>query len=158
MNSIQFRIQDAQVLDLFSGSGALGFEALSRGASHCHFVESERAVVALLQKNAHKLGCEERMECWTERSEKALERMLGNGTPLTAFDLIFIDPPYAGGFELPILSLLSEGQLLNPEGLVMFEWGKQKSLPKELPEKSGVLVKIREKEYGDSILTTYQKL
>ena len=150
MNSIQFRISEARVLDLFAGSGALGFEALSRGAASAVFVESDRKVLQLIERNAQKLGCEDRIEARAE----ALERFRPQG----AFNLIFADPPYTGNFELRILDLFAGGEFLAPEALVMIEWGRQKSIPKELPQKSGVLVKIREKEYGDSILSTYQKL
>jgi 16S rRNA G966 N2-methylase RsmD len=71
--------------------------------------------------------------------------------------LILADPPYAGGFELNLLALPFWDRLLQPEGFFCLEWGKQKSDVAELPEETPFLVKVREKTYGDSILTTYQR-
>lgn len=77
---------DLRVADLFAGSGALGFEALSRGAAHCTFVERESAAIAAIRANAARLGAESRIATVTADAMR-----LPRGGP---FDLIFADPPY----------------------------------------------------------------
>ncbi len=152
-NSLQLHISGARVLDLFAGSGALGFEALSRGAAWVTFVESAKPVVKLLQRNASDLGLQDRTrivgasvgECWSRV------------TPDGPFDLVLADPPYAAGWELRLLYEAPWEELLPPGGRLCLEWGLQKSEIKDLPERAGFLVKVREKTYGDSVLTTYQR-
>src|ERR1043165_1407867 len=81
--------EDPRVADLFAGSGALGFEALSRGAAHATFVESDAKASAVIRRNAEKLGATERVQI-----------LGGSALALTRskpFDLIFADPPYAKG-------------------------------------------------------------
>ena len=81
--------EDLRVADLFAGSGALGFEALSRGAAAATFVERDRAAAAVIKRNAAKLGAEEQV------------RILGGSAmalpPSPPFDLVFADPPYEPG-------------------------------------------------------------
>ncbi len=101
-----------QCLDLFAGSGALGFEALSRGAAHVVFVEKQRETVRRLRENAARLGAEdaeivlsEGLE-WLRRDDRK-------------FDLVFLDPPFAGQELSRALPMLAER--LNPGGLVYCE-------------------------------------
>ncbi len=155
-NSIQVRIPDARVLDLFAGSGALGFEALSRGAASAVFVEQARPAVKIIEKNIGTLGVKDRAVLIGESVAQAFEgRLAGLLERHGPFDLIFADPPYAGGWEMRLLEEFPWERLLVPGGLFCLEWGVKKSVISELPEESGVLVKTREKNYGDSVLTTY---
>ena len=152
-NSLQTLIPEARVLDLFAGSGALGFEALSRGAKEVVFVEIARPVSKLIEKNAEVLKVKESVTLISDSVESALKKL----ERLDPFDLILADPPYEEGWEMKLLlewpwqSLLSEG------GCFCLEWGLKKSQVSELPEEIPFLVKIREKNYGDSVLTTYRK-
>lgn len=152
LNSLQTLVPEARVLDLFAGSGALGFEALSRGASSAVFVESSRSVIKLIQKNAQELRVEDRVHSVEDSVEHAIDRVL----PHAPFDIVFADPPYAEGWELRLLQELPWSQLLSPGGVFCLEWGTQKSQVQELPEQAGPLVKVREKAYGDTVLTTYR--
>lgn len=99
---------EARVLDLFAGSGSLGFEALSRGAAQVSFVESLPRAAALIRENAAKLGVAEgRYQVFTEESGKVLGRR-----PPSAFQVIFIDPPYGKNLMSPaIKSILRQGWL-----------------------------------------------
>lgn len=101
----------ARVLDLFAGTGALGLEALSRGAAHATFVEQHAAAFAALRANAHRLGADAR--CTLLRTD-ALRLTLAD-----PFDLILADPPY----DLPALPTLPDRLLprLAPEGLLVVE-------------------------------------
>jgi 16S rRNA (guanine966-N2)-methyltransferase len=152
-NSIQAEIPDAKVLDLFAGTGALGFEALSRGAAHVVFVEEARSVLKLLDRNVAELGVENRTEIIGDSVARAPKRLAG----FAPFDLILADPPYAADWEMKLLNEFKWDELLAPGGYFILEWGTQKSQVSELPERAPFLVKVREKNYGDSVLTTYQR-
>lgn len=165
-NSIQFRIDGARVLDLFAGSGALGFEALSRGAAHVTFVEGAQSAIKCIEAN--RAGLANELEPGAAHvapmslspplpSARGLAGQLERLAESGAFDLILIDPPYADGWELPLLEYAPWEKLLTPGGLICFEWGAKKSKARELPDKVGVLVKVREKIYGDSVLTTFER-
>lgn len=150
-NSLQASMIEARVLDLFSGSGALGFEALSRGARNVVFVESARRVARLIQRNARTLGVADRTRIVTEEVDQAWETVGALGP----FDVILADPPYAGGWEEKLLTRAPWGELLEPGGHFCLEWGARKSQVDHLPDRTPFLVKIRERNYGDSVLTTY---
>jgi 16S rRNA (guanine(966)-N(2))-methyltransferase RsmD len=149
-NSIQAQVPDARVLDLFAGSGALGFEALSRGAAHATFVELSRAVSRLITDNARELKAVDRTRVSNSSCDDFLAGYVGE-----PFDLVLVDPPYEAGWELKVLEFGRWSELLVPEGLLCLEWGALKSQVTELPDRASCLVKIREKKYGDSRLTTY---
>ena len=87
------------VADLFAGSGALGIEALSRGAASCVFVENDRAAVAAIRANIARLGAESQ----TELMPVAVETL---GPRTHACDLLLLDPPYESNFAVPILERL----------------------------------------------------
>jgi 16S rRNA (guanine966-N2)-methyltransferase len=152
-NSLQAVIPEAKVLDLFGGSGALGFEALSRGAASVVYIEDARTALKLLEKNAATLGVSDRVRIISDSVANTMKRV-GAHQP---FDLVLADPPYAAGWELKLLTDLRWDDLLAPEGHFCVEWGKQKSQVDELPDETPFLVKVREKIYGDSILTTFQR-
>lgn len=93
-------VDGARVADLYAGSGALGIEALSRGAAHVHFVESDRRAVALLRRNVAMLGLADRSHvvrndaiAWVDGLDEPAD-VAGPGAPL---DLVLADPPYASG-------------------------------------------------------------
>jgi 16S rRNA (guanine966-N2)-methyltransferase len=152
-NSLQTVIADAKVLDLFAGSGALGFEALSRGAASVVFVEEARPALKCLERNIVDLQVTERARVLADSVERVSKRLAAYGP----FDLVLADPPYAAGWEVKLLESLAWGELLSEGGHFCVEWGAQKSQVSELPERVPFLVKVREKNYGDSILTTYQR-
>jgi 16S rRNA (guanine966-N2)-methyltransferase len=151
-NSLQLHIGGAKILDLFAGPGTLGFEALSRGAERVVFVESARGVTRLISENARELGLEERIRIFSEPVERAASHL----TEEAPFDIVLADPPYALGLEMPVLSM-PWNTLLAPEGFLCLEWGKVKSVVDALPDRVGALTKVREKAYGDSVLTTYKR-
>ncbi len=107
-----------QVLDLFSGSGALGLEALSRGAAYCVFVEQDRAALDALESNIAKLGAGSQSEV---RRGSAL--MLGPARK--PFDLILMDPPYGTGAGAVALDKLARLGWIAPGALVSIETGNR---------------------------------
>jgi 16S rRNA (guanine966-N2)-methyltransferase len=152
-NSLQAYIPDAKILDLFAGPGTLGFEALSRGAERVVFVEEQRSVCRLIEANARELGVEERVRILECTAEQAWSRLTGEAP----FDIVLADPPYSGGFETKLLTRAPWTELLTTEGFFCLEWGLVKG-GSALPDASPVLVKVREKNYGDSVLTTFRRV
>ena len=152
-NSLQFEIPDARVLDLFAGSGALGFEALSRGAREVVFVENSKPAIKLIEKNAEDL----KVTSLIRILPVSLESAWGSLEKTQPFDLILADPPYAGGWERKLLEEAPWEKVLKVEGYFCLEWGRLKSQVDELPDEVSCLEKVREKNYGDSLLTTYRR-
>ena len=116
-NILQPEIGGARFLDLFSGSGAIGIEALSRGAAFAVFVEKDRAAAECIKKNLAftKLGDNGQI---LRKDVGAALKSLEKGEP---FDLIFMDPPYGRGLERQVLEYLAHSSLLAEEGTVVVE-------------------------------------
>jgi 16S rRNA (guanine(966)-N(2))-methyltransferase RsmD len=111
-------VDGARVLDLFAGTGALGIEALSRGASEAVFVERARGAVRVLRRNLEELGLERRarvVEADLARGLRPLAAKLG------AFGLVLADPPYGGGALERLLEDEALASLLEPDGSVVVE-------------------------------------
>ena len=152
-NSIQFQIPHSKVLDLFAGSGSLSFEALSRGALSAVLVENHPAALEVIGKNIRDLGASSQVKVLKDDVLRSIPLALKSGP----FDFVFADPPYAENWEMKLLNGLPWNQLLTPRGVFCLEWGVQKSKIEEVPEETEHLEKIREKVYGDSVLSTYQR-
>lgn len=112
-------IEGRRVLDLFAGSGALGLEALSRGAASAVFVERSREALAALRDNLLVLGAEERATLVPGEAIRFLER------EAAGFDLVFVDPPYASGLAHAALRTLDARRILLPGGRVYLEHGAE---------------------------------
>ncbi len=121
-NWLQADIVGAECLDLYSGTGAFAFEALSRGASHVTLIDSHPEIVQALKQQADKLGSEQHdilqadALSWLEQSGKA-------------FDIIFLDPPFKLGFVEKCCDLISQRGLLKSGGMIYIEAEKELSLP-----------------------------
>lgn len=150
LNSLQTIVPSARVLDLFAGSGALGFEALSRGAASVVFLESAPPVAKLIRQNAEMLQVLPKCRILTDPFQKSIDRLHA----LAPFDLVFADPPYSKGFEKRVLEDLDWAQCLAPEGWLVIE---SSSRDEPLPDRLTSLVKTKEKVQGDSRLVYYQK-
>ncbi len=115
-NILQRRVQDARVLDLFSGSGALSLEALSRGAAQAVMVDCDRAAHACQQQNAARLGFDGRTRILLMDWQQAVGRLTAAGEQ---FDLVFLDPPYAMHELSAVMEALKP--LLAPDACVVVE-------------------------------------
>lgn len=111
-------VRDARVIDLFAGSGALGFEALSRGASFCLFVETDEAARGAIRENVDAMGLFGRTRVHRRDATNLGSRPGADGP---AFNLAFLDPPYAKGLGEAALAKLAEGGWLADDAIVMFE-------------------------------------
>lgn len=152
-NSIQFSIADAKILDLFAGSGSLSFEALSRGAASAVLVENHRSALEAIAKNIRDLKIGAQVRLLKEDVMKAIPLAKKSGP----FDFVFADPPYAENWEMRLLEELPWSELLTEDGIFCLEWGVQKSKIEEVPQETEHLVKIREKIYGETVLSSYQR-
>jgi len=122
-------LRDARVIDLFAGSGALGFEALSRGAAFCLFVETDEAARGAIRENVDAMGLFGRTRVHRRDATQLGQRPGADGP---AFDLAFLDPPYGKGLGETALTRLAEGGWLAPGAVVVFERGAEEP-PLEAP-------------------------
>jgi 16S rRNA (guanine966-N2)-methyltransferase len=121
-NWIQQDIVAARCLDLFAGTGALAFEALSRGASEVIMVESNPKVVEALKKHSEMLGSE-------NQTIQLADAMTWLKQGIKGFDYIFLDPPFSQGYIEKCCDLIREEALLNDKGMVYIEAEKEFNLP-----------------------------
>jgi 16S rRNA (guanine966-N2)-methyltransferase len=140
------RVERATFLDLFAGTGAVGFEALSRGALRVHAVEQSNLVRRVIKENAESLGLQAQMQISSGQIPRCLD---GLAQRLSPFDFIFADPPYGQGYPDMLLNLSSLLQLIKPEGTLVIE------LPRgEEPQADGWRgLDIR--HYGDTLLSFF---
>ena len=115
----------AAVLDLFAGTGALGLEALSRGAGHVTFVENDRASLDCVRQNAEALQMT--ADISIERADATKYRP--TTVPDDGYQLAFLDPPYRMGLVIPALGNLASRELLAPGAAVVVETGDREELP-----------------------------
>ena len=145
----RFTFHDITVLDLFAGSGALGLEALSRGARHATFVDEAASCAKVIERNLTTLGFRERARSLVADAVPALE---GLAKRHCSFELVLLDPPYR--LEAwPIGSELLKRQLVAEEGWVVFEHGRER----EAPEQIDSLVLDFHRCYGAAALSIYQR-
>jgi 16S rRNA (guanine(966)-N(2))-methyltransferase RsmD len=137
-------------VDFYAGTGAVGIEAISRGARHAIFVEQHAPAAALIRKNLESLGIGGEAEVLTTNVTRAIERL--EARKIHAH-FIFLDPPYAADAEYKSsLDALGESPLLSPDGHVIVEHlGKR-----ALPERVGDLELARVLEQGDAALSFYK--
>lgn len=141
-------VTGASVLDICAGSGGLGIEALSRGASSCCFIEKDREALKCIRQNLLAARCADRATLLEMDLLRALPLLAGRGS---RFSLIFFDPPYASELYTTVMHLLSSLELLEPEGLLIAESAARAILP----ERTGSLVKSDRRGYGDTALELY---
>jgi len=150
-NVVAPRVAGSVWLDLFAGSGAIGIEALSRGARSVYFVEAAGAAARTIRKNLQTLGIDEGTEV-IERDVAVALRMLDSQA--IACDFVFLDPPYRkmGDYE-QVLGFLSQSQLLTPESQVIAEHDKHFDPGNEF----GSLRRNRTLRQGDAVLSFYRR-
>ena len=143
-------LEGETVLDLFAGTGALAFEALSRGASRAVLVDKGREALRLCHENAAALGMAARVEILAASVDARLEGSLRGRGPFT---LVFADPPYADFTPNQVLELLGGGSLVAPEGRVVLEHDRRAPAPEAL----GAFERLDERRFGDTAVTFYRR-
>jgi 16S rRNA (guanine966-N2)-methyltransferase len=139
-------IEDAAFVDVYAGTGAVGFEALSRGASRVVAVEHDRTLLGLIRATATRLGCADRMRVV---GADAVGWLRTRPADLTAADIVFLDAPYRDDTVEQALDTLGNA----PPPLVVCEHHRAR----RLPEEPGGLRRSREAHYGTTQLTFYQR-
>jgi 16S rRNA (guanine966-N2)-methyltransferase len=144
-NILATRIDGAHVLDGYAGTGAVGIEALSRGAAHVTFIEQDRRAAALIETNLRTLGLENRYAIIRAGFAGAARRLTG------PFEVVFLDPPY-GAAELHE-ALDAAAPLATDDTVLIVEHASRDASP----ETTGPLVRTRQLKQGDSALTFYSR-
>lgn len=145
-NLIQCFVPDAVCLDMFAGSGALSFEAISRGAQKAVCIDSDKRSIDIIKKNALSLGFLEdcdivNMSCF-DYVERTTEK----------FDIVFLDPPYNKNFIEPVLDALIKNDVLNEDGIIVLE-----SDGTDFHDEFEGLDIYRQRKYGRTYITIYKK-
>jgi 16S rRNA (guanine966-N2)-methyltransferase len=152
-NVLQTRIEGSRFVDVFAGTGAVGIEAVSRGAKEVVFIENRRPTVELIRKNLELLEIRTGVRILPIDAMRGLQKLAAEqiaGTSL--FDIVFLDPPYAAAHEYEqVLTFLGDAALLNPGGLVIAEHRRSFELPKTV----GRLAAVRTLQQSDASLTFY---
>ncbi|MFN0084865.1 MAG: 16S rRNA (guanine(966)-N(2))-methyltransferase RsmD [Blastocatellia bacterium] len=148
-NILAPRIEGAQFMDLCAGSGAVGIEALSRGAASAVFIEASRKAADLIRDNLRHCGIDEGASVMQRDALFALRRL---STEERKFDLIYFDPSYDSDLYSPALRQIARGSLLTEDGLVIIEHRRQMPLAPSYDQ----LRPYRELPQGDSCLTFYR--
>ena len=139
------------VLDLFAGTGALGIEALSRGAGRATFVERDHRALSTLHRNLRAFDLAGRARVIDSSVEAALHRLSDERAERYAW--VFVDPPYAAGAVESVLALLSGGGLLENGAVVIVEHDRH-NIP---PDRVGALEMVDRRYYGDTGLSFYRR-
>ena len=147
-NIIADLLPGARFLDLFSGTGSVGLEALSRGADACVFIDNSAGACSIARRNLDTLGFLDRGQVIQADFAEGIERLRRRGR---TFDLVFVGPPYGKDLAGAALQLLGEGRLVAEDGLVVTEIHKKEKLAPGY----GKLTRRRQRAYGDNALVFY---
>ena len=159
--SIQEYINDSLVLDLFSGSGSLGIEAISMGAKKCYFVDNGREILNILRKNINNLNIEEKSTIINRDYREALLYFKNNNIK---FNIILVDAPYKMEAMNEVIELVNKYNLLEDNGVLVLEYSINIQ-NKESKTKAIDILKynysnlrlIKSKKYGDKYVNIYLK-
>jgi len=147
-NMIQMHIEGARVLDLFSGTGNLGLEALSRGADSVLFVEKNRKSIQILEKNIGKLKVSEPHQILQKDVLTFLKNYEG-----PAFDLIFADPPFTEQMAHDVMLAADVSKAFHAETLMMIESARREKILDDYP----TVARYDVREFGDKVLSFFKK-
>ncbi|MBE5779075.1 MAG: 16S rRNA (guanine(966)-N(2))-methyltransferase RsmD [Clostridiales bacterium] len=147
-NMLQGEVEEASVLDLFSGSGGLGLECLSRGAECAVLVDQSREAIGCIRRNVDKLRFGDRSTVLAMDWQKAAGQLAAQGRQ---FDLVFLDPPYRMDDLRDMCDLLAAKGLLAEEALVV--WERKSGSDKQLSARFSL---IKQREYGETEICFYR--
>lgn len=140
---IQIKIPDSNILDLFSGSGALGIESLSRGGKKAVLCDKSRHAISIIQKNIEKTKLQDKVEVLNKDYQKCLELLKQRKEE---FDIIFIDPPYQLNIAVKAVEKILEYHLLAKDGIIILETDEEQ---RELEQLESLEINIYDRrKYG----------
>lgn len=148
-NIIQVHVYGAKTLDLFAGTGSLGLESVSRGASECYLIDKFPKTYSLLEANVKDLGFQDKCKCLNMDSYEALTLFKEKKQE---FDLIFIDPPYLKNMVPSAIEKIDEYNLLKKDGIISIKIDSKE----EIFEGSNHIKLVRSKKYGHTIVCFYK--
>ena len=122
-SSIQFEVEGRKVLDLFGGTGQMGIEALSRGATHCTFVDLQKQAVGIIRENVNSTGFADQSTIIQGDALAFLSRCREK------FDLIFLDPPYGSGLLEKAMEAITTIDIVSENGIIVCENGSNSGWP-----------------------------
>lgn len=140
---------ESTVLDLFSGSGGIGIEFLSRGAKFSYFIDSEIESINIIKENLEKTKLAEKSLVYKNSVDKAIKSL---GNKHIEFDYIFLDPPYNKELVIKTLENIENENLLRNNGVIIIEHETKL----ELPERTFNLLKTDYRKYGDTSISFYR--
>jgi 16S rRNA (guanine966-N2)-methyltransferase len=141
-----YSVKDVSFLDLYAGTGSVGMEALSRGARKCVFIEKDVRLTRALKKNIALFAFGGECEVLTMEVRKGIRLLVERQE---RFDIVFADPPYGKGLVGDTFELLSDGEIIAPGGIIIFQHGEAESLRMH----GGEFAMIDQKRYGDTVLS-----
>lgn len=144
-STIQFALYNALVLDAFAGSGALGIEALSRGAAAAVFVDPSEACQKIIRQNLEKTRLLDKAQCYHKEILTVINSLKG------PFDVVFLDPPYGQQLCSPVILALLDYNLLSEDGIVVVEHNQDE----KLQDHYGPLKRIKQYQYGATLVSRY---
>ena len=141
---LNFYIEESVVLDLFAGSGALGLEAISRGASEAVLCDNARNAIHIIEKNVEKMSVNSKVKILNLDYLKALEKLKSQKYK---FDIVFLDPPYQTDFSEKASQKIVEYSLLNENGIIVIETDRKKEVVENI-NKMNLFEIYDERKYG----------
>lgn len=147
-NTIGQNLEGKMFLDLFSGTGGMGIEALSRGADSCVFIEKNRECVKIIYENLKITGLSHRARVFKTDVIRGLAKLQKENL---SFDFIYMDPPYFKPLYIPVFEAILEKGLLKKDGALIVEHFKNIIFP----EKVSGIEQGKIKKYGDTVITYY---
>ena len=142
------KVVDAKFLDLYSGTGNIAIEALSRGAKRAVMIEQDKEALRIIIDNIDTLGLTNVSRAYKNDVSRAIEIL---GRKNEKFDIIFLDPPYKENISISTIGKVSENNILAESGIIISEH----SIYEKMPEKIGNFVKYDERNYNKKIVTFY---
>ena len=150
-NIIQNYIEDCNFLDLFSGSGAIGIEAISRGAKKVILCDKSKEAVNIIRKNIEKTHTEEKVELYNLDFKKVLREKVEEKQ-----DIVYLDPPYKTDFAIQALEILLEKELIDEKSIIIIETDNEKDILNKI---SKMKLKVRDtRKYGRAYLIFLEKI
>jgi RNA methyltransferase, RsmD family len=143
-NIINFNILDSKILDLFSGSGSLAIEALSRGAEFAVLCDNNKTAIDIIEQNVKKTRFEAKCKIVKMDYRECLKE-LSKGN--IKYDVIFLDPPYDSDFGIDSINKISDLDLLDKDGIIIFETDKY-----NIPDEIGIYKKYDARKYGKAMI------
>lgn len=149
-NIINHRLGSSIVLDIFAGTGSMGFEALSRGSNKVVFIEKDIGAAKVIEKNAKMLDCSGAIHILRKDVFRAISDLAESEY---VFDIIFMDPPYKSNIEKDVISSIINANIMDRQGIIVVEHDYRDVMP----EKIDRINKIDTRKYGNTSISFYTR-